>query len=93
MATLAPLHISHLAYEVFAAGYWFRVEDGRLFVVARHDGTPPLPDALASRIRTHKAAIIEAARTIPPECRNRPGHLYTGRCVDDRCTGKDAGHG
>jgi len=82
---LAPLHISHLAYDVFRAGYWFRVDGDRLYVVARGNDRPPLPEDLVQRVRTHKAGIIKAAGIIPPGCCNRPGHLYTGRCVDARC--------
>lgn len=82
---LAPLHLSHLAYDVFAVGYWFRVDGGRLFVVARDAGRPPLPESLAARIRAHKAGIIAAGRIIPPGCRNRPGHFYAGRCLQCDC--------
>jgi hypothetical protein len=78
---LAPLFLSHLAYEVNAAGYWFRLEGDRLFITARRPGVAPLPSDLAERVRAHKTGIIAAMRTIPPGCCEPLGHFYAGRCT------------
>lgn len=83
---LAPLSVSHIAYELFQAGYWFRLEGDRLYVTARRPDVAPLPPDLAARVRSAKPSIIAALRPIPAGCPNRPGHLYAGRCVQSACT-------
>lgn len=87
-----PLSVSHLAYEVFQAGYWFRVDGDRLYVIARRPELPPLPPDVAERVRGQKAGIIAAVRIIPDGCPARPGHLYAGRCVQSACVHLEAVH-
>src|SRR3546814_13959555 len=64
--------LSHIAYEVFQAGYWFRLEGDRLYVTARRPDVAPLSPDLRSAISSHKAAIIAAVRIIPAGCPSRP---------------------
>lgn len=89
---LAPLSVSHIAYDLFQAEYWFRLEGDRLYVTARRPELPPLSPDLTARIKQHKAGIITALRAVPAGCPNRPGHLYVGRCVQAACTQPEADH-
>ena len=69
---LAPLYVSHIAYELFQAGYWFRLEGDRLYVTARRPDVAPLSPTWP------RGSGPRRPRSSPP-CDRSPGMPRTGR--------------